>query len=110
MSVVQVKDVRDLPWAIVGTVGISTLLYVLLALSLALMVFPSIGCPDWVFFLAGASGSVQQSVSFLSAFVSGHCERGGVGWGSHHGYGIRVWPNPRASGRVGCMKRHPAQP
>ena len=76
MSVAQVKDARDLPWAIVGTVGISTLLYVLLALSLALMVYPSIGCPDWVFFLAGTGGSVQQSVSFLSAFVSGHCEPG----------------------------------
>lgn len=76
----QVKDSRDLPWAIVGTVGVSTLLYILLALSLALMVYPSIGCPSWEFFLAGTSDSVQQTVSFLSAFVSGHCEMGFAAW------------------------------
>jgi APA family basic amino acid/polyamine antiporter len=69
----EVKDARDLPWAIVGTVCVSTLLYVLLALALALMVFDGVACPNWVFFLTGSSDSVQQTVSFLSAFVSGHC-------------------------------------
>lgn len=80
LAAVQVKDSRDLPWAIVGTVGVSTCLYILLALSLALMVYDGIACPNWVFFLAGNSGSVQERVSFLSAFVSGHCEHvGGAG-------------------------------
>ena len=67
---------RDLPWAIIGTVGVSTLLYVLLALALALMVYPSIACPAWQFFLSGASDTVVDTVTFISAFVGGHCEQG----------------------------------
>ena len=60
----QVRHVAHLPWALVGTVGVSAVLYILLALALALMVFPSIACPDLAFFTPQAS--------FITAFVT-HC-------------------------------------
>ena len=61
----QVRNVAHLPWALVGTVGISAVLYILLALALALMVYPSIACPDLAF--------LTPHVSFITAFVT-HCE------------------------------------
>ena len=60
----QVRHVAHLPWALVGTVGVSAVLYILLALALALMVFPSIACPDLAF--------LTPQASFITAFVT-HC-------------------------------------
>lgn len=71
----QVADVRQLPWAIVGTVALSILIYSCLALALALLVFPGVACPDWHFFLTG-SNDASQYVTFISAFINGHCELG----------------------------------
>ena len=61
----QVRNVDHLPWALVGTVSIATVFYTLMALALAIMVFPSIACPDTAF--------LSPKVSFITAFVT-HCE------------------------------------
>lgn len=63
----EAQDVGALPWAILGTVGVSTGVYLLLALALALMVYPGIACPSCQFFRDG-----DQLVTFINAFVDGH--------------------------------------
>ncbi|KAL4419847.1 hypothetical protein ABPG75_006945 [Micractinium tetrahymenae] len=60
----EVKDVRHIPWALLGTIGISTFLYAMLALSLVLMTCPNAACPAVGFF------SSLWKLSFVMAFTA----------------------------------------
>jgi amino acid transporter len=64
--------VAQLPWAILGTVCTSTILYLMLAVGLALMVCPSIACPA-TFFLP-----VRGTTQCLDLFgTNPNCPPGG---------------------------------
>lgn len=67
----QVQNVRHLPPAIVGTVLISMLTYLLLSLSLVLLVYPNIACPACNI----VGSSTPPLVNFISAFNNGHGAR-----------------------------------
>lgn len=71
-----------LPWAIVGTVGIATVWYCLLALALAFVFYPGIGCPACVFFNNG-----DQTPGFIDAFVLGHGALAPLWWPAW----LRAW-------------------
>ncbi|KAL4429605.1 hypothetical protein ABPG77_008654 [Micractinium sp. CCAP 211/92] len=64
----EVQNVRHLPPAIVGTVLISMLTYLLLSLSLVLLVYPNIACPACNI----VGSSIPPLVNFISAFNNGH--------------------------------------
>ncbi|PSC68357.1 cationic amino acid transporter 1-like [Micractinium conductrix] len=64
----EVKDVRHLPAAILGTVGVACLMYVMLALALAVLAYPNISCPAD----ALIPPFPPPLVNFISAFVGGH--------------------------------------
>lgn len=59
------RNVAHLPWAILGTVAASTLLYVMLALALVLVVAQTIACPEWVYFVDGV-----PTINFIDAFIA----------------------------------------
>ena len=67
-AALQVKDVRHLPAAILGTVGVACLMYVMLALALAVLAYPNISCPAD----ALIPPFPPPLVNFISAFVGGH--------------------------------------
>jgi APA family basic amino acid/polyamine antiporter len=72
----QVKDVAHLPWAIVGTVGLSTGLYIMLATALVLLTYPNITCPAFLQFPCAPANWEQSAptIGFTTAFVYAHCE------------------------------------
>jgi hypothetical protein len=75
-SKMQAQNVAHLPWALIGTAGISCLIYFMLALSLVLLTYPSISAPGFPQFPCATYSWVQSSptIGFTSAFVYAHCE------------------------------------
>ena len=65
-----------LPWALIGTAGISCLIYFMLALSLALLTYPSISVPAFLQFPCAPAKWAQSgpTIGFTAAFVYAHCE------------------------------------
>lgn len=72
----QVKNVNHIPWAIVGSITASGVLYFMLALALVLMTAPNIACPYADYF------SSLNRLNFVTVFDAvGELGAGGCGGG-----------------------------